>query len=90
MNISLTPELERFVNEKVGSGLYQTASEVVREGLRLLREREEMYQKKLEALRKDLAAGIEEADRGEVAPLNARETLARVRKKRQAQAGKKK
>ena len=38
MNVSLTPELERLVNEKVDSGLYQTASEVVREALRQLAE----------------------------------------------------
>ena len=41
MNVSLTPELEKFVEKEVGSGLYQTASEVVRAGLRLLK-REEM------------------------------------------------
>jgi putative addiction module CopG family antidote len=41
MNVSLTPELERLVNEKVESGLYQTASEVVREALRLLKERDQ-------------------------------------------------
>jgi antitoxin ParD1/3/4 len=35
MNISLTPELERLVNEKVKSGRYASASEVIREGLRL-------------------------------------------------------
>jgi antitoxin ParD1/3/4 len=40
MNVSLTPELERLVNEKVDSGLYQTASEVVREALRLLKDRD--------------------------------------------------
>ena len=39
MNVSPTPELERLVNEKVESGMYQTASEVVREALRLLKER---------------------------------------------------
>jgi Arc/MetJ-type ribon-helix-helix transcriptional regulator len=36
MNVSLTPELEKFVNGKVESGLYHNASEVIREGLRLL------------------------------------------------------
>jgi hypothetical protein len=41
MNVSLTPELEKFVEKEVDSGLYQTASEVVRAGLRLLK-REEM------------------------------------------------
>ena len=38
MNVSLTPELEKFVEKEVHSGLYQTASEVVRAGLRLLKE----------------------------------------------------
>ncbi len=41
MNVSLTPELEKLVQDKVASGLYQTASEVIREGLRLLKERDE-------------------------------------------------
>jgi antitoxin ParD1/3/4 len=41
MNISLTPELEQLVNDKVKSGLYQTASEVIRDGLRLLKERDQ-------------------------------------------------
>ena len=84
MNVSLTPELEQFVNQKVESGKYQTASEVIRDGLRLLLEREELHQKKLEELRREIAIGIEEADQGKVAPLIAKETLARVRKKRQA------
>lgn len=39
MNVSLTPELEKFVREKVASGLYNNASEVVREALRLLHQR---------------------------------------------------
>jgi antitoxin ParD1/3/4 len=38
MNVSLTPELEAFVDGKVDSGLYNNASEVIREGLRLLKE----------------------------------------------------
>ncbi len=42
MNVSLTPELERFVDAKVESGLYNNASEVVREGLRLLKEHDEV------------------------------------------------
>ena len=52
MNVSLTPELERLVNEKVRSGLYQTASEVVREALRLLKQRDD------EARRADQRAGV--------------------------------
>jgi antitoxin ParD1/3/4 len=42
MNVSLTPELERFVDAVVESGLYNNASEVVREGLRLLKEQDEI------------------------------------------------
>jgi antitoxin ParD1/3/4 len=51
MHVSLTPELEKFVDGKVESGLYNNASEVVREGLRLLKEHDE--------LRKKYAAQIE-------------------------------
>jgi antitoxin ParD1/3/4 len=42
MNVSLTPELEKFVERKVESGLYNNASEVIREGLRLLKEHDEV------------------------------------------------
>jgi antitoxin ParD1/3/4 len=83
VNVSLTPELEEFVVQKVQSGLYQTASEVVRDGLRLLRERDEFHPQRLEELRRDIAAGIEEIEQGKTAPLKPQETLARVRKRRQ-------
>jgi putative addiction module CopG family antidote len=52
MNVSLTSELEELVNEKVRSGLYQTASEVVREALRLLKQRDD------EVRRADQRAGV--------------------------------
>ena len=61
MNVSLTPELERVVNEKVESGMYQTASEVVREALRLLKERDEARAQ----LRADVQAGFDQLARGE-------------------------
>ena len=61
MNVSLTPELERLVNEKVESGLYQTASEVVREALRLLKDRDQAR----EQLRVDVQAGLDQLARGE-------------------------
>jgi len=65
LNVSLTPELERFVDQRVASGLYQTASEVVRDALRLLEEQEAARQAALEELRRHVAVGIEQADRGE-------------------------
>jgi antitoxin ParD1/3/4 len=43
MNVSLTDPMERFVRQKVAAGEYETASEVVREGLRLLRHRDEVW-----------------------------------------------
>ena len=61
MNISLTPELERLVADKVNSGMYKTSSEVIREGLRLIKERDE----RLQSLRRDIRAGFEAVDRGE-------------------------
>jgi len=67
MNVSLTPELEQVVNRKVSSGLYQTASEVVREGLRLLIERDQ----RAESLRSDIRAGFEAVARGEYTAYNA-------------------
>ena len=66
LNVSLTPELEQFVQSRVASGIYQTASEVIREGLRLLEERERTRETALEELRAKIRRGIEQADRGEL------------------------
>jgi antitoxin ParD1/3/4 len=78
MNVSLTPELEQFVVGKVQSGMYHTASEVIREGLRLLKEKEELHQRKLAELRREVQIGIDQADRGQVSPFNE-ETLNKAR-----------
>jgi antitoxin ParD1/3/4 len=66
MNISLTPELEQYVNGRVQSGLYHSASEVIREGLRLLKEKDEVHQRKLEELRREIQIGVDQADRGHI------------------------
>ena len=63
---ALTPELERIVDQKVKSGLYNSASEVVREGLRLLQQRDEMREAKLEALRAEIQKGINSLEAGEI------------------------
>jgi antitoxin ParD1/3/4 len=65
MNISLTPELERRIAEKVESGLYTTASEVVREALRLLFMAEEDRSRLVAQLNAELQEGLDELDRGE-------------------------
>jgi antitoxin ParD1/3/4 len=80
MNVSLTKELEKLVTTKVKSGLYHTASEVVREGLRLLEERDRLYQLRLDELRSEVKKGVEQLDRGEGRPLDVRGTKARLRR----------
>jgi antitoxin ParD1/3/4 len=66
MNVSLTPELEKIVSFKVESGLYNSASEVVREGLRLLQQRDEMREMKLAALREEIQKGVDDLETGRV------------------------
>jgi len=68
MNISLTSQLEQFVDEKVKSGLYFTASEVIRDGLRLLREQDEVRGHKIKALQEKIDRGTAQLDRGEGIP----------------------
>jgi antitoxin ParD1/3/4 len=66
VNVSLTPELERLVSEKVETGMYQTASEVVREGLRLLKDRDDRQ------LRADVRAGFDSVELGDHTDYTAR------------------
>jgi len=64
-NIALTPHFDRFVRAKVSSGRYQSASEVVRDGLRLLEERDEERRQTLARLRRDVEVGWQESERGD-------------------------
>src|SRR4051812_31036614 len=84
MTITLPPEWERFVTQKVESGQYQTAVEVIREGLRLLRERDDLRQRQIDELRQAIAVGIEQAERGQGKPVSAQETLTQLRTDREA------
>jgi antitoxin ParD1/3/4 len=59
MNVNLTPQLEEMVRQKVNSGLYTSASEVVREALRLMDEQDRLRAAKLEQLRQDIRAGLD-------------------------------
>lgn len=64
MHISLTPALEDLVKSKVGSGLYNNSSEVVREALRLMQREDELYNVKLESLRREILLGDEQIENG--------------------------
>lgn len=79
MNVSLTPELERFVHNKVEAGRYNSASEVVREALRLLEQHEQSRAAQLAELNKELERRLAELDLGQhVDPV---EVLARLQRK---------
>jgi antitoxin ParD1/3/4 len=65
MNVSLTPELEKFVNGKVQAGRYNSASEVVREALRLLEEHEQTRAAQLREFNIELGRRLATLDRGE-------------------------
>ena len=85
MNVSLTPELEKLVNERVRSGMYASSSEVVREALRLLNAQEELRRQKLEDLRKEIQIGLDQLDRGKGVPLDIAKIKSRLRKRLQEQ-----
>ena len=78
MNVSLTPELEKFVSAKVDSGRYNSASEVVREALRLLEEHDSARAAQLAEFNEELGQRLASLDRGEtVDPAEARSRLQR-------------
>lgn len=66
ITVTLPPELDAFVEERVASGRFATAGEVVREGLRLLEEREQEREAVLAELRKEIEIGVEHAKAGDV------------------------
>ena len=83
MNVSLTAELESFVAKKVESGRYNSASEVVREALRLLEEHEHSRATQLAAFNDELGRRLASLDRGErVDPREARTRLQRKSEER--------
>lgn len=64
MNVSLTPELEKWVQNKVQSGLYGSSSEVVRDALRILHQFEEERVRKLSSLKSEIQIGLEQLRAG--------------------------
>ena len=66
MNVSLTPDLEKFVHDRLKSGLYGSASEVIREGLRLLADQEKLKQERITAFKREVARGLASARDGKL------------------------
>ncbi len=79
MNVNLGPTFDQFVSDLVASGLYQSQSEVLRESLRLLKEREDVKNLRLQEFRKELALGITQADRGQF--VDGQKAFQKLRKK---------
>jgi len=79
MNVNLTPQLEELVRAKVDSGMYSSASEVVREALRLMDEQDRLRQVKFDELRREVRKGL---DSGESEPWDAAAVKAKARARR--------
>jgi antitoxin ParD1/3/4 len=79
MNVHLGFVFDEFVADLLKGSQYQSQSEILREGLRLLKEREEVKQMRLSALRKEIAAGIEQADQGQF--VDGPKAFARIRER---------
>ncbi|OIP99382.1 MAG: CopG family transcriptional regulator [Zetaproteobacteria bacterium CG2_30_46_52] len=75
MNFSLTPSLEQFVRDKASTGDYNNASEVIREAIRLLKEKDELRAIKLEQLRAAIRLGDEAIEQGQYTDINSKKEL---------------
>lgn len=79
MNVNLGTTFDQFVADLLKTGHYQSQSEILREGLRLLKEREELKQLRFAELRKQIAIGSAQADRGEF--VDGEEMFTEIRKR---------
>jgi antitoxin ParD1/3/4 len=87
LNVNLTGALAEFVEERVEAGDYKSASEVVRDALRLLRDERERAESKLEILRREVAKGLAEADNKAFSTRTVGEIAAGVSSRRNRRAG---
>lgn len=94
-NINLTDQLDRFVERQVSSGRYSNASEIVRDALRQLEEREQEREAKLKALRRAAGQGFDQIDQGKGFALKGKKAIsqfvagieAEVKSRRSASGG---
>jgi len=76
MNVSLTPELEKYVNDKVKTGRYNSASEVVREGLRAIQDQDELRRIRRDELRREIMLGVDAMRNGQFETFTSADELA--------------
>jgi antitoxin ParD1/3/4 len=80
MSLSLQPETERLIEEKVQSGEYNSADEVVRSALCALAKEDQEYAIRVEALRGEIQKGLDELDAGRGVPID--EAFSRIKLRR--------
>nr|WP_319387969.1 type II toxin-antitoxin system ParD family antitoxin [uncultured Cohaesibacter sp.] len=80
MNFSLGKKLEEYVAGQISNGLYNNASEVVRDALRL----HEEHHLKLETLRRDVQLGMQSVKAGRISRPSAEEVIAKAKQRKQA------
>ena len=78
MSIFVPPETEKLILDKVNSGLYHSSDEVIYEAFRLLKERDQYYQNRMEQLRKEIQEGIQS---GSSTPLDMEDIIERAEKR---------
>lgn len=66
MNVSLSSDVEAYINEQIAAGVYPSANEAIREGVRLMKEQDALNQIRLEALRAKIAIGTAQIESGDV------------------------
>lgn len=76
MNITLTPELEALIKKKIESGDYNSASEVVRDALKLLKEQDQLKELRREEIRREVMKGVEQIRNGEFTVYSSADDLA--------------
>lgn len=76
MEITLNPEMERLVDERLASGKYASAGEVVQDALRVLSLEEEAHQERRASLRREITAAIAQIERGECRRYDSARALA--------------
>jgi len=74
-NVNLTDHFDRFIDEGVTSGRFSNASEMVREALRLLEQRQEEDRARIEWLRGEVQKGMDAMDRGDYVEIRSAEDL---------------
>jgi len=79
MDISLTPEMARYVQDKIAAGQFSSSSEVINSALAVLKESEALTPDALEQLRREIDIGLTQLNRGQGQPWDPEEMKARIR-----------